>query len=531
LDGGTETTFVLGEEVQSLGQRLTIAIEPDTKVVHIDYASSPQAGAVQWLNPAQTAGGEHPFLFTQSQAILARTWVPCQDTPGVRITYNATVRVPPELLAVMSASNPTEKNAEGVYTFAMPQAIPSYLLALAVGDLEFRSMGPQSGVYAEPSVVEGAAWEFAETEKMMEAVAELYGPYRWGRYDILVLPPSFPFGGMENPRLTFATPTILAGDRSLVSLIAHELAHSWSGNLVTNSNWNDFWLNEGFTVYLERRIMEVIEGPDYAAMLALLGHQDLDSTIDELSGKNPADTHLKLDLEGRDPDDGMTDIAYEKGYLFLRTLEEAVGRERFDVFLKNYFEAHSFQSLTTEEFVEELRSGLLAGDGALEEKLLIREWIYGPGVPPNAPQVTSEAFSQVDAQVAAWTSGTAATDLDTEGWTTHQWLHFLRGFPEELSEQQLADVDAAFGFTGSGNSEVLHAWLHHVIGNQYEAGYPALRAFLSNMGRRKFLQPLYERLAETPEGLAMAKEIYAGARPGYHSVSTNTIDDILGWEG
>lgn len=532
LDDGVETTFELGAEEPFLGRQLTVAIQDDTHIVHIDYTTSPKATAVQWLKPTQTAGGEHPFLFTQSQAILARTWVPCQDTPGVRITYNATVRVPPDLLAVMSAENPTEKNAEGVYTFKMPQAIPSYLLALAVGDLEFRSLGAQSGVYAEPSVVEKAAWEFADTEAMMEAVAELYGPYDWGRYDILVLPPSFPFGGMENPRLTFATPTILAGDRSLVSLIAHELAHSWSGNLVTNANWNDFWLNEGFTVYLERRIMEAIEGPDYAAMLALLGRQDLGETIDELNEKNmPVDTHLKLDLTGRDPDDGMTDIAYEKGYLFLRTLEEAVGRERFDAFLKGYFERHAFKSLTTEEFVKELRADLLAEDTALEEKLLLKEWIYGPGIPANAPEVTSEAFSKVDAQVAAWASGTAAANLDTEGWNTHQWLHFLRGLPEELSEQQMADADAAFGFTASGNSEILHAWLHHVIRNQYEAGYPALRTFLTEMGRRKFLKPLYERLAETPEGTSMAKEIYAEARPGYHSVSTATIDEILAWEG
>ena len=527
-DAETAAEFELGAADPALGQSLTIPITAETQVVHVDYASRPEATAVQWLDPAQTAGGESPFLFTQSQAILARTWVPCQDTPGVRFTYEATVRVPSELIALMSAENPTEKTADGVYTFSMPQAIPSYLLALAVGDLEFRPLGDRAGVYAEPSVVEAAAYEFAETPDMMAAVEPLYGPYLWGRYDILVLPPSFPFGGMENPRLTFATPTILAGDRSLVSLIAHELAHSWSGNLVTNATWDDFWLNEGFTVYLERRIMEAIEGPEYAAMLSLLGRQDLDGDIADLT---PRDTHLRLDLQGRDPDEGMTDVAYEKGYFFLRTIEEAVGRERFDAFLRAYFDRYAFKSLTTDAFLAELRSELVAGDADLEAAIQIDAWVDGPGVPDNAARATSEAFTQVEAQIASWGGGQPAAELATEDWNTHQWLHFLRGLPEGLSEAQMADLDGAFGFTTSGNSEVLHAWFHHVIANGYGAGEQALEDFLVGMGRRKFLEPLYRRLAGTPEGLERAKAIYAKARPGYHSVSSNTIDALLDWQG
>ncbi|HUO86951.1 MAG TPA: M1 family aminopeptidase/hydrolase, partial [Thermoanaerobaculia bacterium] len=303
LDDGGEARFTVGAPDPTLGAPLTIALDPDTEVVHVEYETSPDAAALQWLTPEQTAGGEHPFLFSQCQAILCRTIIPLQDTPSVRITYDVTLRVPPQLLAVMSAENPTTKSDSGVYRFSMPQAVPSYLLALAVGDLEFRSMGPRTGVYAEPSVVEAAAWEFAETEQMIEAAEGLYGPYRWGRYDILVLPPSFPFGGMENPRLTFATPTILAGDRSLVALVAHEAGHSWSGNLVTNALWDDFWLNEGFTVYVERRLMEELRGRDYSEMLAALGRQDLEQTIAEL-GADSADTHLHLDLAGRDPDEG-----------------------------------------------------------------------------------------------------------------------------------------------------------------------------------------------------------------------------------
>jgi leukotriene A-4 hydrolase/aminopeptidase len=524
---GLEVDFVLGDETPFLGRSLTLPIAPATTAVHVDYRSRPEAAAVQWLDPAQTAGKRHPFLFTQSQAILARTWVPCQDTPSVRFTYAATVTVPAELLALMSAENPTEKTDDGVYSFQMPQPIPSYLLALAVGDLEFRSLGPQTGVYAEPEVVERAAWEFAGTEDMIAAAEKLYGPYRWGRYDLLVLPPSFPFGGMENPRLTFATPTILAGDRSLVALVAHELAHSWSGNLVTNATWNDFWLNEGFTVYLERRIMEEIHGKPYAEMLSLLGRQDLEGTIHRL-GPASADTHLALDLAGRDPDDGMTDVAYDKGYLLLRRIEEAVGRERFDAFLRDYFDRYAFRSLTTARFVDHLRSTLLAGGGTGDLDVAeVEQWIYQPGIPSTAPAIESEAFALVDAEVAAWKDGTPAAELSTGGWTTHEWLHFVRGLPAEMTAGQLADLDAAFGFTESGNAEILAAWLDHVVADRYRPAYPALERFLTGIGRRKFLEPLYRRLAATEEGLAMAREIYARARPTYHPLTVATIDKIL----
>jgi aminopeptidase N len=530
LDGGTQARFELGPAAPSqpwLGRELTVELEGATEVVHVDYATSPGAAALQWLDPGQTAAGR-PYLYTQSQAVLARTWVPCQDTPAVRFTYEATVRVPPELMAVMSAENPTSRSADGVYSFRMPQPIPSYLLALAVGDLEFRALGERSGVYSEPPVVERAAWELADVEAMIAAVEELYGPYLWGRYDVLVLPPSFPFGGMENPRLTFATPTILAGDRSLVALIAHELAHSWSGNLVTNATWNDFWLNEGFTVYLERRIMEALEGEDYADMLALLGRQDLEATLEDL---DPRDTWLQLDLAGRDPDAGMNDVAYEKGHLFLRMIEERVGRARFDPFLKAYFERNRFQSLTTADFVAQLRRELVAGDAELAAALKIDAWVYGPGLPAGAPEIASAAFARVEAAAASWQDGEPAADLATGDWTTHEWLHFLRTLPEELPEGRMAELDEVFGFTETGNSELLHAWLHHVIASRYEPGYGALEGFLTGMGRRKFLRPLYRRLAETEEGLAMARRIYAKARPTYHTVATSTIDEILGWEG
>ena len=524
IEGGGETTFTLGDEKPFLGRPLTIDLDEDTEAVSIVYSSSPDAAAVQWLSPEQTAGGKHPFLFTQSQAILARTWVPCQDTPGVRMTYDATIRVPRGLMAVMSAENATEPSEDGVYRFRMPQPIPSYLLALAAGDLAFRSLGRNSGVWAEKPMIDASAYELADTQKMIDAAEKLYGPYRWGQYDVLVLPPSFPFGGMENPRLTFATPTILAGDRSLVNLVAHELAHSWSGNLVTNATWNDFWLNEGFTVYFERRIMEAISGRDYSEMLALLGYQDLEQTVAELL---PHDTHLLLNLEGRDPDEAATKLPYEKGYFFLRLIEETVGREPWDAFLREYFDRHAFESMTTQGFLAELNARFTK----LDSEIAIDKWINGPGIPPNVPIVHSDAFVKVEEQVRAFENGTPAAQLSTSNWSTHEWIHFLRHLPKSLTREQMSDLDSAFHFTESGNSEILNEWLLRAIEYKYDAAYDALERFLLRQGRRKFLKPLYQKLAETPEGVERARHIYAKARPMYHSVSYRTIDAILKWPG
>ncbi len=525
---GSAARFALGEPVKYMGRSLTIPLEAGTRSVTIRYATSPDAAAVQWLDPQQTAGGKHPFLFTQSQAILARTWVPCQDSPGVRMTYDATIRVPRGLMAVMSAENPTEANATGIYSFRMPQAIPSYLLALSVGDLAFRKLGRNCGVYAETPVIEAAAYELGDTQKMIDAAEAIYGPYRWGEYDVLVLPPSFPFGGMENPRLTFATPTILAGDRSLVNLVAHELAHSWSGNLVTNATWNDFWLNEGFTVYFERRIMEAVYGRDYSEMLARLGMQDLEQTVEELGATSP-DTHLLLDLEGRDPDDAATKLAYEKGYFFLRLVEETVGRKAFDAFLRDYFDRHAFHSMTTHQFLDELRRELLRHHAGAEERLTIDAWVRAPGIPDNVPAVRSDAFAKVEAQAKAFASGTPAAKLAISGWSTHEWIHFLRRLPAPMTAGQMADLDRAFRFTSSGNAEILHEWLMQAIPNGYDPANHALETFLLRQGRRKFLKPLYQKLAETPDGLERARAIYAKGRPTYHSVSRGTIDALLKW--
>jgi len=277
---GADAEFTLGDFDEQLGQALTIKINETTRSIAVYYETTEKTEALQWLNAQQTADKTNPFLFTQGQAILTRTWIPIQDSPQLRITYGATVKVPAELMAVMSAENPKEKTADGKYSFAMRQPISPYLIALAVGDIEYKAISDRTGVYAEKSMLDKVHYEFSDMEKMVVAAEELYGKYEWEQFDVIVLPPSFPFGGMENPRLTFATPTIIAGDKSLTSLIAHELAHSWSGNLVTNATWDDFWLNEGFTVYFEMRIMEALYGKDRANMLAHIARQQLSDEIE-----------------------------------------------------------------------------------------------------------------------------------------------------------------------------------------------------------------------------------------------------------
>lgn len=532
-DSEDSTAFRLVENKNNshMGSALEIEISPETSIVNVYYSTTEGAEALQWLTPGQTAGGEHPFLFTQSQAILARTWIPLQDSPGIRFTYEAKVTVPANLLALMSAENPQGKNSDGVYSFSMTQPIPAYLMALAVGDLTFEPIGDRTGVYAEPEIIEKAVYEFQEVDEMLSIAEDLYGPYRWERYDLLVLPPSFPFGGMENPRLTFATPTILAGDRSLTSLVAHELAHSWSGNLVTNATWNDFWLNEGFTVYFENRIMEEMNGKSYADMLAGLALKGLKEEVQAMTeAGNAADTRLQLDLDTRNPDEGVTSIAYDKGYFFLRRLEEIVGREKFDAFLSEYFETNAFKTMTTEDFISYTNKNLFEKNNIEVDSSLYNDWIYGEGLPESIPAVTSERFVKVDTVLAKWNRGTPATELSTNGWSTHEWLHFIGNLPEDMSQEQMKALDEAFGFTNSGNAEILTAWFLHAIHNEYVPAYQSLEEFLTEVGRRKFLMPLYGEMNNTEEGKEMALMIYKKARPNYHFVSVNSIDALLGYQ-
>ncbi|MGH8496302.1 MAG: M1 family metallopeptidase [Gammaproteobacteria bacterium] len=519
------TRFALGEPVEYLGRPLTIEIPERADAVRVHYRTSPAASGLQWLTPAQTAGGRHPFLFTQSQAIHARSWIPLQDTPQVRMSYAATIRTPPGLLAVMSAAAEPGTQRDGEYRFDMPQPIPSYLVALAVGDLVFEPMGERTGVYAEPSVVDAAAAEFADTERMLETTEGLFGPYRWGRYDLLILPPSFPFGGMENPRLSFITPTVIAGDKSLVALIAHELAHSWSGNLVTNATWRDLWLNEGFTVYVESRIMEVVYGLDRKRMEDTLGYQSL---VEEFGKVGPQDEMLAVDLRGRDPDDVFNDVPYEKGRLLLVYLEHRFGRDAFDRFLREYFENFAFRSMTTERFLAWLDEHLLQTAPGIVELADVRRWVYEPGLPDGAVLPRSDAFAKIDVVRGRWLEGElAADDIDTAAWTVHEWLHFLNNLPNELDRTRLAALDEAFALTGSRNAEIASSWLEISVRNRYEPAYGRLEDFLIAIGRRKLIEDLYKELVKTDEGRAFALRAYAQAKSGYHPMMITTAEKIL----
>jgi len=509
----------------SLGDALTIELAPADRSVTVHYHTTEAAEALQWLAPAQTAGGNSPFLFTQGQSVLTRTWIPLQDSPGVRVTYSARVRAPRGLTPLMSAEQ-LGQGDDGAFRFQMKQAIPPYLIALACGDLTFRPVSARAGIWAEPAIIESARAEFEDTEAMIAAAEELFGPYRWERYDILVLPPSFPFGGMENPRLTFATPTVIAGDKSLVALIAHELAHSWSGNLVTNATWRDFWLNEGFTVYFENRIMERVYGAERARMEMQLNRAELER---EMATMEPWQQVLHTDLGTRHPDDGFSGVPYNKGALFLQAIEAAFGREAFDRFLRRWFDEHAFQSVTTAEFRAFLQSELLDQNPSAARAIDVEEWLTQPGLPKGTPDPRSPLLEAVDRQIERWRETQSADTLQTSRWSTQEWLHFLEAIAGDVDAAGLAELDRRFALTDAGNAEILSVWLRLSIQRGYAATDEALERFLLGIGRRKFLTPLYTQLAATPAGRARALEIYREARGRYHAVARGTIDGVLGW--
>jgi leukotriene-A4 hydrolase len=509
-----------------LGTALVIQLPPSkkgTESIKIDYETLESSSALQWLTEKQTARHK-PFLYTESEPIGARSWIPLQDTPQVRATYKAKVHTDQGLRAVMSAENDPKAKATGEYSFVMPQAVPSYLIALAVGDLEFQETGPRTGVYAEKPMIKAAAKEFADTESMIQANEKMFGPYRWSRYDILVMPPSFPEGGMENPRLSFITPTVIVGDKSLVSVIAHELAHSWAGNLVGNATWRDFWLNEGFTDYMTSRIMTAVYGEQRAAMEEVLG---LKTLRDELAKFKPADQILAIDLRDRDPGDSLTNIPYEKGRLFLNYLDAKFGRDRFDSFLRGYFDHFAFKSINSEQFMAYLQENLLDRFPGIVTRAQVNTWILSPGLPADAVLPVTTLFEPVDAAREAWLAGKLEAKKIGAGWVAQQWLYFLEGMPPTLSAAQLTDLDKAFGLSKSPNAEIGHSWFKLVIANNYQPGFPRLEEYLKTIGRRKLIEPLYESLMKTPAGTEVAKRVFAKARPGYHPETVKAIEAIV----
>jgi aminopeptidase N len=522
----TQLKFEVAPEDKILGSKLSIDMPKQLSKVKITYASRPEASGLQWLTPAMTLGKKTPFMFSQSEAIHARSWVPLQDTPGVRFTYEAHVTTPKDVMAVMSADNDPKGERDGDYSFKMPQPIPSYLMAIAAGDLVFQETGPRSGVWAEPAMAPKAAKEFEDTEKMISTAEGLYGQYRWGRYDVLVLPPSFPYGGMENPRLTFATPTVIVGDKSLVSLIAHELAHSWSGNLVTNSSWKDIWLNEGFTSYVEMRITEALYGKELADMESVIGQAGVIADMKDIPEKGQV---LALaPLNGEDPDEALTQVAYIKGKWFLSFLEERYGRETFDAFLRKWFDSHAFTSQDSAEFERFLQAELIDKNPGKTTHEEIHEWMHGAGIPKFAKAATSARFDAVDEARTHWLAGhMKPSDIDTAAWTTQEWVRFLESMPQTLTEAQLKELDDAWHFTGTANAEIAQRWYPLTVRSNYLAARPAIEQFLSHIGRRKLIMPTYAALAQTPDGKAFAQKVFDKAKAGYHPITTGSVQQTL----
>ncbi|WP_426340965.1 M1 family metallopeptidase [Pseudoduganella sp. S-14] len=518
-------SFMLDKQDPKKGRALRIALQSQPEKVRIYYRTAPSANALQWMNPEQTLSGKRPFMFSQSETIDARSWAPVQDTPAVRFTYSAHIDAPAGMRVVMSAEGDQHATGKGGWDFKMPQPIPAYLLAIAIGEIELRNLGPRTAVYAEPGRIDAAAYELADTEKMINAAEALYGPYRWGRYDMLVLPPSFPIGGMENPRMTFLTPTMIAGDRSLNDLIAHELAHSWSGNLVTNASWKHWWLNEGFTTYVTTRIVESLYGKEVADMNLQVEQAEAVASLKDIP---PA----KQALLTKDPDnnpDTYTDegLAYPKGAWLLHTLEQRAGREVFDPFLRGWFDQHAFQSATTAEFVDYLRKNLLAKNPAIMGDAELDEWLHGSGIPASAQYVNSPRLAALDGKRDAWLKGELGTSLlETQQWTALEWMHFLNGIDSKANAAQMKELDEAFKLRDTKNNEIGFRFLLASVHAGYGVREP-LNAFLMSVGRQKFVVPLYKALLNNPNEAAWAKGVYAKARPRYHPETQGSVDKLL----
>lgn len=549
LGKGTEkeTDFMIGQwdKDSIFGQPLLVNITKKTKYINIYYKTTKRSTALEWLTPAMTVGKKHPYLFTQGQTILTRTWIPVQDSPSNRFTYSAAVKVPSSLMAVMSAKNSDKKSKTGNYTFNMPQPIPCYLIALVVGDLTYHKLGENCGIFTEPKLVKACDYEFRELPQMVKVADSLFGKYEWGQYDVLVLPYSFPYGGMENPRLTFINPTILSGDRSLVNVLAHELAHSWSGNLVTNSSWDDMWLNEGVTTYFENEIIEAMYGKEMADMIALIDFQNLEPLLVEIANSNyPEDSQLKLKITDRSPDDVLNEVSYVKGEFFFKTLEQKVGRAKMSAFFKRYIKHFAFKTVNTEQFVQFLNKELLIPNNI---SFNTDEWLYNQGMPSNCVKIRSQRFSEMKKLAQRFAAGEDifkkevkwvkvpgrkkrvkhVKQLKRSDYITQEWQVFIRSLPPKCDLELLRKLDRNLDFKNWNNAEVASEWMILGIRSNYDEIRPQIKRFLQKTGRCKFLNPIYLELSKDLDDKIWARKVAEKAIEAYHPVAAMRIKQLL----
>ncbi|XP_049687970.1 aminopeptidase B isoform X3 [Accipiter gentilis] len=518
----------------SAGQLLTL---------EIDYEAGEGPG-VCWLTPEQTAGKQKPYMYTQGQAVLNRSFFPGFDTPSVKCTYSATVQVPEGFTAVMSATS-WEKQDNNTFVFKMSQPIPSYLIALAVGDIVSAEVGPRSHVWAEPCLIEAAKKEYDGVIEEFLAVGEkLFGPYVWGRYDILFMPPSFPFGGMENPCLTFVTPCLLAGDRSLVDVIIHEISHSWFGNLVTNATWGEFWLNEGFTMYAQRRISTEVYGSAYTCLEAATGRALLRQHMDNTGEDHPLNKLRVIIEPGVNPDDTYNETPYEKGYCFVSYLAHLVGNQsKFDTFLQAYVNRFKFQSITADDalgfFLEYFPKLKEKGVDSIPGFEFDR-WLNTPGWPPFLPDLSpgEQLMKPADELAELWVADglnmEAIEAVDITVWRTYQLVYFLDQVLQKspLPEGNVERLSKMYPkISKAQNAELRLRWCQIVLKNNLEAEYSKVKDFLHSQGKQKYTLPLYRAMwAGSESARALAMETFSATAPQLHINVQNYVKKILGLE-
>jgi leukotriene-A4 hydrolase len=521
---GKDIAWEMDAQDPIIGDRLHLKELEALSEFTIEVTTSPQSTALQWVTPQQTAGGDHPFLYSQCQAIHARSIFPCQDTPSVRLTYQARMKVPKPLVAVMGAASTGIEDQETTrtYAFKMDQPIPSYLFALAAGNIAFKELGPRTGIYAEQELIDAAAWEFAENEEKLEQGEKLFGPYLWERYDAIVMPPSFPYGGMENPRLTFMSTIYLMGDRSWTAIISHELAHAWTGNLVTNTTWEHFWLNEGWTTYAEMRITEAVEGKEVASLETVIYAKALWETLERF-GMEANITCLKPSMEGIDPDEVFSNIPYYKGFLLIRQLELAVGRKRFDAFIRKYIETYHFKSIDTEGFVQFLKNELPEA----VEKVDVNSWIYEPGLPEGAMDLHSSLHSEALAVAEGYLQGKPLTKEQIEGWHSDQVLSFLFALPQQIPAEDCASIDEVFDFKHKWNNTLQARFLALCIHSGYSDIMPRVEHFVETYGRGISLSRIFRAIIAEDWTKRHVRPLFERIRERHHPVAIATIEKLI----